>query len=89
MSTPNTTTAQITVFVSVLAIVLSVVFKFDLTDAQRAALVIAIGTVYSIAHLIADAIIRHGRAKVAAARIAADSQPIVAHPHDSSVATDA
>jgi len=71
---PNLTQAQVVAFVSVLATVLAVVFKLNLTDEQQAVIAGAIVAIYALGHLIADAVIRHGRASAMASIHVANAQ---------------
>lgn len=66
MHMPNITQAQVLVFVSVAATVLSVLFKLNLTPDEQAVIAGAIVSVWGAAHLVSDAIIRRGRARAMA-----------------------
>lgn len=74
MSTPDVTAAQIVGALGALITALVVLFKLDLSDAQQAGLITALGTIVPVAWAIADAIIRHGRSKVAAALVTAAAE---------------
>lgn len=67
LQTPDITKAQVVSAATALLGAIIILFKLDLTDAQRAALVTIIGVVVPAAWQIADAIIRHGRSKAVAA----------------------
>lgn len=83
MKTPDITPAQIVSGCGAVLAALVVLFKLNLTGEQQAALLTVIGTVVPVAWQISDAILRHGRAGVAAAQhlqaaaeiTAASSQP--------------
>jgi hypothetical protein len=62
MKTPDITPAQVAAALG------AVLFKLNVSDEQMAVIVGAIATVVPAAWAIADAIIRHGRAGVAAAQ---------------------
>lgn len=82
LSTPDVTPAQIISSLTALAAACIVIFKLDMTDAQRGALVAAIGIIVPLVWQIADAVIRRSRAQ-AAANIALSQAPpsvVVAPP---------
>ena len=68
-SMPDITPAQFQSFVGVLAAVATVLFKLNVTDKWQAAIVGALVGVYTLGHMIGDALIRRGRARVTAASI--------------------
>jgi hypothetical protein len=68
MATPDLTPAQLVSALVALLGAAVVLFKLDLTQEQQAAFATAIGTIVPTAWLIADSIIRHGRASVVAAQ---------------------
>lgn len=86
MSTPDTpakigpdiTPAQVVAALVALAAACVVLFKLDVSDAQMAAVVGALGIVVPVAWALADAIIRNGRTKVVAAQITADAAVVAA-----------
>lgn len=72
MSTPDITPAAIT---SLILLVLTngiVLLGLDLSEARKAAITGVVNGVVLAAFLIHDAVIRQGRAKVAAAKVAAN-----------------
>lgn len=68
MKTPDISPAQIVSSVAALAAALVVLFKLNISAEQQAAFVTAIGVVVPVGWQVADAVIRHGRANVAAAQ---------------------
>lgn len=66
-SMPDITKAQMTAFVSALAVVANLLFKLDISDKLQAELVTGIGAAYVIGHMVSDAIIRKGRSQAVAA----------------------
>lgn len=68
MKAPDLTPAQIVSALAALATALVVLFKLNISGEQQAAFATAIGVIVPIGWQIADAIIRHGRAGVAAAQ---------------------
>lgn len=68
---PDITPAQIVGYLTAILSAVTILFKLDLTDAQMAAAVALIGSLVPLGHFIADAIIRKGRAGIAAAIVAA------------------
>lgn len=68
LKTPNLTQAQIIGYLSAIVSAAVILFKLNLTDAQIAAAIALIGALVPVAHFFADAIIRRGRAQVAAAQ---------------------
>lgn len=75
LSTPNVTQAQIVGYLTALLSACVILFKLDLTDAQMGAAIALIGAGVPIAHMIADAVIRRGRATVAAAQAISGNKP--------------
>lgn len=71
LKTPDTTTAQLIAYLTALVASAVILFKLDLSDAQIAAAIAGIGAIVPLGHMIADAIIRRGRASAAAAQAAA------------------
>lgn len=71
LATPDVTTAQFTGLATALLGAGTVLFKLNISDAERAAIVGVIATLVPVTHMLADAIVRHGRAKTQAALIAA------------------
>lgn len=67
---PDITPAQSLALVSTLATVLTILFKLDVSDATQAKLAGGLVAVYATVKMLSDAIIRRGRARVAAAQIA-------------------
>jgi hypothetical protein len=70
MKTPDFTPAGIGAILLALITNLIVLFDLDLSDAQRGAITGVVSAVVLAAFLIHDAVIRHGRANVAAAAVA-------------------
>lgn len=70
MKTPDFTPAGISAILLALITNLIVLFDLDLSDAQRGGITGAVSAVVLAAFLIHDAVIRHGRANIAAAAIA-------------------
>lgn len=78
---PNLTAAQIVGWLTTFVTALVVLFKLDLSDARQAALVTILAAVATLALKLSDAIIRHGRASIAAAAITAQAlKPVVGDP---------
>lgn len=71
MKTPDITPAAITALVLGVITNVIVLVGLDITDAQRAAVTGLVTAVILAAFLIHDAVIRQGRAKIAAAKAAA------------------
>lgn len=69
VSMPNVTPAQIVSALIALLSVATVLFKLDISDADMAVIIGAVGTIVPAAWLIADAVLRRGRAAVVVARI--------------------
>lgn len=67
LKTPDITTAQIVAYIAAALSAAIVLFKLNISDAQQAAALALIGALVPLGHMIADAITRNGRAKVAAA----------------------
>jgi hypothetical protein len=78
LSTPDITKAQILSLVTA-ALGLAVSFGLDLSTGQQAA-VIAFCTAALVFLPVADAIIRHGRSKVAAASVTAEALAVRGEP---------
>lgn len=68
MKSPDLTPAQLVAGLGALVAALVVLFKLNVSDAQQAALLTALGVIVPVAWQVADAIVRHGRANVAAAQ---------------------
>lgn len=83
MQTPDVTKAQWLAFLTPIFAFLAAFGIFDLTEAQQLAIVGLSGSL-SVAITLADALIRRGRAKVAAAEIAI--APAVAIENEKDVA---
>lgn len=79
---PNTTSAQRFAWAATIATSLVVLFKLDLTDAQQAALVTILIGLGSVAHFVADAIVRHGRATGVGAELAKAAPAVDRPPAD-------
>jgi hypothetical protein len=77
MNTPDFTYPALVAALVGLASALVVLFKLDLTDAQQGGLTAAIGAVVTLGWFAHDAIVRHGRSNIAAAKLAAQSPPPV------------
>jgi hypothetical protein len=75
MNTPDFTYPALVAALVGLASALVVLFKLDLTDAQQGGLTAAIGAVVTLGWFAHDAIVRHGRSNIAAAKLAAQSPP--------------
>jgi hypothetical protein len=71
MKTPDFTPVGIASIVLAFITNLVVLFNLDLSDAQRGAITGLVSAIVLAAFLIHDAVIRHGRAKVAAAAVTA------------------
>lgn len=69
MQMPNITPAEWKVTVGVVATLLTVLFKLHISDMAQVEWTGIIVSVWATATLIGNAIIRHGRAKVAAALV--------------------
>lgn len=82
MKTPDLTPAQVIAFLGALAGALIVLFKLNLTAEQQAALTTIIATVVPFGWIVADSIIRHGRAGAAAAQHNLAAAQIAAAPLD-------
>lgn len=84
LKTPDLTQAQIIGYLSAILSAVVILFKLDLTDAQMGAAIALIGAGVPMAHMIADALIRRGRAGVAAAQALHGAPPVPletdAHP---------
>lgn len=80
LSTPSITPAQIISALTALAASLIVIFKLDMTDAQRGAIVGAIGIVVPLVWQAADAVIRRSRAQAVADLALAQTPPLVVAP---------
>lgn len=78
MKTPDFTLPALTALAVSFVTACVVLFKLDLTDAQKGALTVIVGAVCTIGWFIHDAIVRHGRAGLAAAQVAADAAAPVA-----------
>jgi hypothetical protein len=63
VQTPDFTPAQIVAGFTAILGALVVLFKLDLSDAQQAAFTTIIATLVPVGFFVADAIIRHGRAR--------------------------
>lgn len=72
---PDLTPAQLISWLTALLGAVVTLFQLDLTDAQRAAAVTIITVLVSVGWFVADAIIRHGRSRIAAAQINAAALP--------------
>lgn len=69
MNTPDFTLPALSALAVSLATACVVLFKLDLTDAQKGALTVIVGAVCTIGWFAHDAIVRHGRSKIAAALV--------------------
>lgn len=67
LETPDITPAQVISALTSLVAAAVVIFKLDMTDAQRGAIIGAISVIVTIVWQIADALIRRGRAQALAA----------------------
>jgi len=86
LSTPSITPAQIAAWAAAVVSIAVVLFGLDLSDAEQGSIVAAIVGVVGAVHLVADAIIRHGRATgLGAVQLRVDAAP-VADGNDATVA---
>lgn len=74
MKTPDFTPPAITALILGAVANVIVLVGFDITDAQKAAIDGLITTGVLVAFLIHDAVVRNGRAKVAAAAVSSGTQ---------------
>lgn len=86
LSTPDVTPAQIGAWAAAIVSIAVVLFKLNLTDDQQGVIVAAIVGVVTAVHLIADAIIRHGRATgLGATLMPVSDAPTIADGNDSTI----
>ncbi len=74
MSTPDITPAQIVSMIAALLGAIVALFGLDLSDQQQAAVLTIAGVFVPIAFMVSDAMIRRGRAKLAAANVYAKAE---------------
>lgn len=82
MSTPDPflTQEQLVALAATILTSLITLFKLNITDAQRGALLALIGTAYVIFALVHAAIVRHGRAAALANRPVVPAELVTAPP---------